>query len=138
MREFDFSGGTLQAASTFSTSVPITLSAAGSNGVLDTASSSLTLTGQISGSGGLIKAGTATLVLAGSNTYSGGTTIAGGTLMLSFSHSGTPRTNIINHATNASSLSLAGGVLAIQGSANSTNSQTFNGLIVNPGTRPSC
>ncbi len=50
-----------------------------------------------------------------------------------FQPGGAPAANIINNATNASSLALGGGTLAIQGNASTTNSQRFNGLTVNPG-----
>ncbi len=92
-----------------------------------------TYPGNISGSGGLTKAGGGIAALSGSNTYTGGTMISGGALRADFSRPGAPQTNIINSATNSSSLTLAGGVLIIQGSAGAANSQSFNGLTVNPG-----
>ena len=92
-----------------------------------------TYSGALSGSGGLAKTGSGTLVLCGSNIYTGGTTIAAGTLMLDFSRTGAPMANIINNASNASSLALDGGTLAVQGNPGAANSQQFNGLAVNPG-----
>jgi autotransporter-associated beta strand protein len=84
---FNFSGGTFQAAlpSTF-ISMPITLSAAGSNGVFDTNGNALTLAGPLSGPGGLIVAGSGTLTLAVSNNYTGTTLVSNGTLLLSNSN----------------------------------------------------
>ena len=79
---FDFSGGTFQAASTFSTGVPIVLCTAGSNGVFDTNGNVLTLAGVLSGPGGLQKTGSGTLVLGGTNTYLGGTTVNDGSLIV--------------------------------------------------------
>jgi hypothetical protein len=48
---FNFSGGTFQAGSSFSTSVPIVLMTSGSNGVFNTNGSTLTLAGNLSGTG---------------------------------------------------------------------------------------
>ena len=50
-------GGTFQAGSTFSTSVPIVFGAAESYAVFDTSGSTLTLSGGLSGDGGLVKSG---------------------------------------------------------------------------------
>ena len=94
---------------------------------------STTFTGALSGSGGLTKTGSGILVLSGSNTYSGGTTIAAGTLKLDFSQGGAPTANIINNASDSSSLTMAGGTLVIQGKLATSNSQAFNGLTVNAG-----
>jgi autotransporter-associated beta strand protein len=77
---FNFSGGTLQAAGPFSTSLPIALNAGGGNGTLNTAGYSVTLSGSLSGPGGLTKIGSGALTLAGSGAYAGGTTISQGKL----------------------------------------------------------
>ena len=79
---FNFSGGTLQAASTFSTSLPIVLSVAGSNAVFDTHGNTLTLAGALSGPGNLQKVGSGTLTLCSSNDYTGTTLVSSGTLLL--------------------------------------------------------
>jgi autotransporter-associated beta strand protein len=79
---FNFGSGTLQSASSWSSSMPIVLPTSGSNGTIDTDGNTLTLSGSLSGPGGLIKAGSGTLVLTAVNTFSGNTTIAGGTLQI--------------------------------------------------------
>ncbi len=79
---FNFSGGTFQAAASFTTYLPINLSQAGSSGVFDTSGNSLTLAGPISGPGGLQKIGAGTLVLAVSNNFTGTTLVSNGTLLL--------------------------------------------------------
>ncbi len=79
---FNFSGGTLQATSSFSTSVPIVLGATGSNGVFNTNLYALTLAGPLSGTGGLQKVGSGTLTLSASNGYTGTTLVSLGTLLL--------------------------------------------------------
>ncbi len=85
---FNFSGGTFQATSpSFQTSVPITFSTAGSNGVFDTNGNALSLYGALSGPGGLIVAGSGTLTLGVSNSYTGTTLISNGTLTLADSNS---------------------------------------------------
>ena len=84
--------------------------------------------------GGLTMAGSGTLTLTGSDTYTGGTSVVGGTLKLDFSQAGAPRANIINNTTNASSLTLSGGALAVQGNLGASNSQQFNGLSINRGS----
>jgi len=105
----------------------------GATATFDTQGYTLMIGGPISGAGGLTKTGSGTLVLFGSNTYTGGTTIAAGTLELDFSQAGAPSANIVNNAVNASSLTLGGGTLAIQGNISTANSQQFNGVTVNPG-----
>ena len=80
---FNFSGGTLRAGATFSTSVPITVGASGGGATFDTAGSQLTLSGSLSGPGSLTlddSLGTGRLILIGSNSYSGGTIVEAGTL----------------------------------------------------------
>jgi fibronectin-binding autotransporter adhesin len=79
---FNFSGGTFQAASTFTTYLPISLSQSGSNGVFDTNGNTLTLNGALTGPGGLQKIGAGTLVLSGTDTYGGGTFVEDGTLIV--------------------------------------------------------
>ena len=80
--EFDASGGTLQAAASFSSNVSLVLASTGTNAVFDTSGNTLTLLGGISGNGGLKKSGAGVLVLGGTNTYSGGTTINSGKLIV--------------------------------------------------------
>ena len=79
---FNFSGGTFQAGSTFSTSLPIVLGTAGSNGTFDTNDNTLNLTGALSGPGGFQKIGAGALILAASNGYAGSTLVSNGTLLL--------------------------------------------------------
>ena len=92
-----------------------------------------TYSGALSGAGGLTKTGSGISTLSGNNTYTGVTSIAAGTLLLDFSQPGAPAANIINNTNNSSSLAMAGGILAIQGNTNTSNSQQFNGLTVSPG-----
>ncbi len=131
---FNLGGGTLVANAGFSTSQPMTLTGSGGNGNLNTGGYPITLSGALSGPGGLNEWGGGTLLLTAVNTYSGGTTISTATLKLDFSQAGAPTANIINNTANSSSLTLGGGMLIIQGNANATNSQRFNGLAVNPGS----
>ncbi|MGA2256244.1 MAG: autotransporter-associated beta strand repeat-containing protein, partial [Thermoguttaceae bacterium] len=77
---FNFSGGTLQASSGFSTSLPMALGRTGGGATIDSASSMVTFSGPLSGPGSLTKIDSGTLVLTGSNTYTGATTISGGIL----------------------------------------------------------
>ncbi len=79
---FNLSRGTIQAASGFSSNVPIVLSTSGSNGTFDTNGNTLTLSDTLSGPGGLNKAGAGMLTLAGSMAYTGATIVSGGTLAL--------------------------------------------------------
>ena len=89
--------------------------------------------GTISGSGAFVKLGGGRLTLATANTYTGGTSIGGGTLALDFSQPGAPTTNILYDPVPPGSLTVGGGVLVIQGSPGTANSQTFSSLVVNPG-----
>jgi fibronectin-binding autotransporter adhesin len=126
--------GALQAGGTFALSPNRTIAiAAGATATLDSQGYTLTIDGPISGGGGLAKVGSGTLVLGGGNSYTGATTIVAGTLMLDFSQPGAPAANILNNVSNSTPLALGGGTLAIQGNANTANSQQFNGLTVSPG-----
>ena len=91
---------------------------------------SSTYSGTLSGSGGLTKIGAGALTLTGSNTYAGLTTVNAGALALNFAAAGAPATNVIS---DSSTLALAGGSLALTGSAGATNSQAFNGLNLTAG-----
>ena len=84
---FNFGGGTLQAASGFSTSVPIVLTTAGRSGVFDTNGDAITLAAPLTGPGGLTAAGSGVLTLAVSNGFTGTTLAANGTLVLDDSNS---------------------------------------------------
>jgi T5SS/PEP-CTERM-associated repeat protein len=79
---FNFSGGTLQASSGFSTSLPMTLGTSGGGAAFDTAGYAVALSGLLSGPGSLTKVDSGALTLAAANTYSGNTLISGGTLAL--------------------------------------------------------
>ena len=78
----NFGGGTLQADSSFSTGLPMTLTVAGGNANVDSNDFAVTLSGVLSGAGGLNKLGAGTLTLTGNNTYAGLTTVSAGTLEL--------------------------------------------------------
>jgi fibronectin-binding autotransporter adhesin len=82
---------------------------------------------------GMIKSGPGEMFLTLANTYTSTTTINGGTLALNFGAAGAPGANIINSATNASSLSMNGGQLAMIGLSGAVNSQSFNGLTIGGG-----
>jgi fibronectin-binding autotransporter adhesin len=126
---------TLQADASFALAANRTIAiSASTTATFDNQGYTFTIGGPIGGPGGLATAGSGTLVLCSSNTYTGATNVAIGTLKLDFSQSGAPPANIVNNQTDSSSLVLGGGVLAMQGNANTSNSQQFNGLAVNPGS----
>ena len=79
---FNFSGGTLLARGSFSTSMPLTFNVPGGDATIDTAGYNVTLSGSLSGPGNLVKTDYGVLLLATTNTYSGTTLISGGTLAL--------------------------------------------------------
>lgn len=93
----------------------------------------LTLNGTNTFTGG-VQAEAGTLTLGGTNSYTGTSTASGGTLAVKFNSS--TATDTINAA---SGLVLGGirggGTLTVTGNntANSVNSQTFNGVTINPG-----
>ena len=79
---FNFSGGTLQAGASFSTSLPMTLGTGGGGATLNTAGYAVTLSGSLSGPSSLNKIGSGMLTLGSANTFTGNTLINGGTLAL--------------------------------------------------------
>lgn len=80
--DFNFNGGTLQAAGSFSTAMPMTLGTSGGGATFETAGFTVTDSGSLSGAGSLTKAGSGTLILTATNSYSGATIINGGTLIV--------------------------------------------------------
>ncbi len=82
MAAFNFNAGTLEAGSSFSATLPMTLGASGSGATFDTAGYVVTLSDPLSGPGSLTKVDSGMLTLAATNTYSGSTLISGGTLAL--------------------------------------------------------
>ncbi len=73
-----FTGGTLQATSTFTIDRSVTMSTGG--GTFDTNGYDLIVSKAIGGGGGLSKTGTSILTLSGANSYTGGTVVNEGTL----------------------------------------------------------
>ncbi len=105
--QVNFSGGTLQAGGTFSSSVPMTLGGEGGGGggaTVATGGYTMTFSGSLSGPGGLTKTDAGALVLAASNIYSGGTTLDAGALVAANGSDGS--------ATGSGSVTLNGGTLA--------------------------
>ncbi|MEI6239217.1 MAG: autotransporter-associated beta strand repeat-containing protein [Planctomycetia bacterium] len=102
-----------------------------------TTSANATIASVLTGSAGLRKAGNSTLTFSAANTYTGTTAINGGGLTLDFSGASSPATNIVG----ATSVLTMGGTgafgasstLALNGKANTVNSQTFSGLTLNAG-----
>ena len=78
--------------------------------------------GNISGTGNLSVVGTGTLTLGGTNTYTG-ETIVGGGIILDFSNTYAPSSNIISAS---SMLSMNGATILLNGKSSVSNSQTFN------------
>ncbi len=91
--------------------------------------SNTTYSGNLTGSGSLTKIGSGVTTLNGQNTYSGNTTVNAGTLLLDF-FSAVTASNITS---NSSALVLGGGTFKLVGNPGHTNSQTVNGVFVNPG-----
>ena len=123
---FNFGGGTLGAAQSFSSTLPMTINAGGAT--VDTRGFNVVLSGILGGNGGLNKIGSGTLSLVNTNSYSGGTTVGGGVLALDFSQPTAPASNILNAS---SPLAMNGGTFWVQGRSAATNSQTVNGLTLN-------
>ncbi len=72
-----------------------------------------------------------TSTLSGTNTYTGMTTANAGTLLLDFSPSGAPASNIL---ASTGSLTLGGGTLVIKGNVAGGNSQTLSSLVLASGS----
>jgi fibronectin-binding autotransporter adhesin len=83
--------------------------------------------------GGLILQGPGTLTLGGPNSFTGTTQINGGTLVLDFTHSGAPDSNILFHGITPTETYFGGGTLLLHGKAATANSQTFGNLTFNTG-----
>ena len=109
---FNFSGGTFQAASTFATSAPITLTTSASIGTFDTNGNTLTLNGPLSGPGGLVKIGAGTLIMTASNTFLGDVTVSAGTLQIPSGLMGSNGNEYVA-TTGTASLVQSGGINAI-------------------------
>jgi autotransporter-associated beta strand protein len=117
---FNFGGGTLKAGTTFTTSLPMSLSNTAGNANVDTTNGDITLSGTLSGIGGLNKLGANILTLGAASTYTGPTTIKAGILALSSTGS-----------LNSSSINVSAGatynVSAISNGYHLKNSQTLGG-----------
>ena len=105
---FNFSGGTIQSISSFTTSMPMALSSSGGGATFDSAGYNLTLSGSLRGLGSLTKIDSGTLMLAAANTYSGNTLIAGGTL----------KAGGVNTLSASSAVTISSGTLDASGFAN--------------------
>jgi autotransporter-associated beta strand protein len=81
----------------------------------------------------LVKGGSNTLGLSGINTYSGTTTVTGGTLLLDFSPSTAPTSNILFSGVTGSVLSIGGATLNLTGGSGMSDNQQLYGLNVSPG-----
>ncbi len=79
---FSFGGGTMGSTAPWSSSMPMTLTAAVGDATINTTGGDIGLSGVLSGYGGLEKTGTGTLTLSASNTYLGNTTVNAGTLAI--------------------------------------------------------
>jgi fibronectin-binding autotransporter adhesin len=90
----------------------------------------MTIQTTIAGAGNLQKNGLGTVALTRANSYTGETRIRQGTLLLDFADLGAPTSSIIN---SASTLRLMGGTLNVSGGFSGSNTQTFNGTILDPG-----
>ena len=138
----NFNGGMLMAASSFNTSLPMTINAGGA--VFNTNGQTLTLSGPLVGTGGLTAVGNGTLVITAGNTYSGGTTISAGTLQIdNGGATGSLTGNIFNNGTlvfdrsdnltfggsisgSGSVTQAGGGVLTLSGSNTYSGGTTVN------------
>ena len=90
----------------------------------------LAVSGSISGDGKgveVVVPNGGSLTFSGANTYTGPTTLNSGTLSLSFA------SNSTNILSSSSALVMGGGGLTLSGKASTVNSQTVNGLTLNPG-----
>ena len=79
---FNFGGGIASVTAQWTSSTPMTLTAAVGDATIDTTGGDIGLSGVLSGGGGLVKAGSGTLTLSASNIYYGNTTVGAGTLAI--------------------------------------------------------
>jgi fibronectin-binding autotransporter adhesin len=132
---FNFNGGLLQAAASFTTPTAVTTVVNSGGAMIDTQSYNLTLNNALvagTGSAGLTKYGAGSLVLNASagSTYTGATTLNGGTLVLDFVNLAAP-TNLLG---SSSALNLnAGSTLNVKGKSTLTTNQTLGNLTLNNG-----
>jgi fibronectin-binding autotransporter adhesin len=117
---FNFSGGTLQAANSFITTVPIQLTGAAT---FDSNGSGISLSGALFGHGALQKIGGGSLILLAANTYSGSTAINGGTLAVG-------GTGSLGSGTYSQSISISSGAVLNYGS---NAAQTLSGVLSGAG-----
>ena len=89
-------GGTLQASSSFSTTLPMNLIGSDGGGNVNTAGYTVTLSGSLSDSGHLSKFGSGTLILSGTNSYTEGTTVNGGNLQFTSTSSIPPLPPVVS------------------------------------------
>jgi len=134
---FNFGGGTLRATSSFTTSVPITLTGINGDATIDTQSYNVSISSAVAGNGGLNKLGSGTLTLSGNNTFIGPVNLNGGTLALLGTNTFTGPVNLnsglikaasLSNLGNGSALNFNGGGLQFNGVYDpSVRTMTFQG-----------
>ena len=117
---FNFSGGTLQALSTFSANLPIQIGSGTAS--IDTQGNSVTLSASLSGSGSRQELGSGSTILTASHTYTGAAAIAAGTRQIG--NSGVFSPNWLAAGINSG----APAAIALSGSGVVTTDSLFVGL----------
>jgi autotransporter-associated beta strand protein len=115
--EFNFGRGTLQASGSFSTSLPMNMTATIGASIVNTNGYNVTFSGDLSGNGHLIKNGAGMLTLGGANSYSGMTTVNQGTLNVTGSLNSAGTTYVYNSGTILTGTGSVGAVTAANGGA---------------------
>ena len=133
-RNLAFTGGTLGAKASWSSSAPLSIANTVTFKAADLANIpfNITLTGAITNTGSLTKTGGGVLTLSGNNTYGGNTTISAGSLVLANANAlpkGTALT--IGSSGNAATLDLAGFNVQISNLALGSGATAANQLITN-------